>query len=132
MPEGEISLGRSPSQELDVDPHSGPYLQVNEEKQQCFICRYVIPPYIFPYVILVPIQAQALAGPGLGAFADVSLARVEASAGPVGVHLDLNVNTGIGARNGNVEAHVMGWGVKVGVDGFELDTPIFGAKCTLM
>ena len=80
----------------------------------------------------VPAQAQAVAGPGLGAFADASLVRLEASAGPLGVHLDPNVNTGIGARNGNVEAHLLGFGGKVGADGVEINTPLGGANCTLM
>ena len=42
-------------------------------------------------------QAQAVAGPGFGAFADASLCRIEGSVGNlVGVHFDPNVNTGIG------------------------------------
>ena len=77
-------------------------------------------------------QAQAVAGPGLGAFADASLGRVEASAGPVGVHLDANINTGVGARNGNVEAHLLGFGGRAGADGVEINTPLGGANCALM
>lgn len=54
-------------------------------------------------------------GPGFGAFTEASMGRVEASLGNiVGVHIDLNINTGIGARNDNLEAHVLGFGAKVG------------------
>ena len=51
----------------------------------------------------------------------------------VGLHFDPNVNTGIGARNGNFEAHVLGFGAKVGADGFEINTPIGGVNaCNIM
>ena len=43
------------------------------------------------------------------------------------------MNTGIGARNGNVEAHVLGFGAKVGADGVEINTPLGGANaCNVM
>lgn len=78
-------------------------------------------------------QAQAVAGPGLGAFGDASFGRVEFSAGNIaGIHLEPNVNTGIGARNGNIEAHVLGFGGKVGADGIEINTPLGGANCNVM
>ena len=59
---------------------------------------------------------------------------MELSAGNIaGIHLEPNVNTGIGARNGNVEAHLLGFGAKVGADGLEINTPIGGVNaCDLM
>ena len=59
---------------------------------------------------------------------------MELSAGNIaGIHLEPNVNTGIGARNGNVEAHVLGFGAKVGADGLEINTPVGGVNaCTVM
>jgi len=79
-------------------------------------------------------QLQAVAGPGLGAFADVSIARAEASVGNfVGAHIDLNCNTGIGARNGNLEAHFLGFGGKIGADGIEINTSLGGVNaCSMM
>lgn len=78
--------------------------------------------------------AMALCGEeGFGAFSKASVGRAEAGIGAVGVHLDLNVNTGVGFRNGNVEASVLGFGFKAGGGhGIELDTPIGGAKCNIM
>eukprot|EP00092_Neocalanus_flemingeri_P007729 GFUD01008345.1.p1 GENE.GFUD01008345.1~~GFUD01008345.1.p1 ORF type:complete len:255 (+),score=49.82 GFUD01008345.1:184-948(+) len=80
------------------------------------------------------VQAQAVAGPGVGVFGDASIVRAEASVGNiVGAHVDLNINTGVGARNGNVEAHLLGWGGKVGADGIEINTPVGGVNaCTVM
>jgi len=63
---------------------------------------------------------------GLGAFADASWVRAEGRSGVVGAHLDLNVNTGAGMRNGNAEASLLGFGVKVGVNGLSLNTPLGG------
>ena len=78
-------------------------------------------------------SAQAVAGPGFGAFADATIADVSLSAGNlVGAHVGLNANTGIGARNGNVEAHLLGFGGKIGADGLEINTPIGGANCSVM
>ena len=79
---------------------------------------------------LLQLNAQVVAGPGFGTFADASLARVEASYGNiVGLHADLNANTGVGVRNGNFEAHFFGFGVKIGADGVEkINTPIGGAN----
>ena len=65
---------------------------------------------------------------GFGAWANASLGRVEASLGPVGVHLDVNVNTGVGLRGGNLDVHVLGFGGKCGVDGITIDTPFGGFK----
>ena len=78
--------------------------------------------------------AQAVAGPGLGAFVDVTLADVSLSAGNMaGFHFGLNANTGIGARNGNLEAHLLGFGGKVGADGIEVNSPVGGVNfCSLM
>ena len=62
------------------------------------------------------------------------MGRFELSAGNVvGVHVDCNVNTGIGVRNGNAEAHLLGFGGKVGADGVEINTPLGGANaCNVM
>ena len=78
--------------------------------------------------------AQAVAGPGLGAFVDVTLAELSLSAGNLaGFHFGLNANTGIGARNGNVEAHFLGFGGKIGADGVEVNSPVGGVNlCSLM
>ncbi len=80
------------------------------------------------------LQAQAVAGPGLGVFADASTGKAEFSVGNVvGFHLEPNVNTGVGVRNGNAEAHLLGFGAKVGADGVEINTPIGGVNaCALM
>ena len=77
-------------------------------------------------------EAEAIAGNGVGAWANASLIRGEVSAGPVGVHADLNVNTGLGVRGGNLDVHLLGFGTKVGADGVTIDTPLGGAKCAIM
>ena len=84
-------------------------------------------------------------------FWDASAYRLEVSAGEtmetlhsLGVHMDLNVNTGFGARKGNVEGHCVvfflflfnlklsqGWGGKIGWDGVQLDTPFGGVSAGL-
>ena len=71
-------------------------------------------------------------GPGFGAWADACILRSEVSAGPVGVHLGPNVNTGVGVRRGNVDLHILGSGVKLGRGGVTLDTPVGGAKCLIL
>jgi len=75
-------------------------------------------------------KAQVVAGPGLGVFLDASCSRVEFTWGlpclGVQLHTDINMNTGVGARNGNVELHLLGFGMKVGVDGLEINTPWIG------
>ena len=73
-------------------------------------------------------EAEAIAGNRLGAWANASLVRSELSAGPVGVHVDLNVNTGAGVRGGNLDVHALGFGGKIGADGITLDTPIGGVS----
>ncbi|KAL5268586.1 hypothetical protein ACHWQZ_G002437 [Mnemiopsis leidyi] len=77
---------------------------------------------------------QAVAGPGLGLFIDASSSNASRSAGNlVGVHYGLSIDTGIGARNGNLEAHLAGFGGKIGADGIELNTPVGGINaCCLM
>ena len=79
-------------------------------------------------------QAQAVAGPGLGAWADASAFKVEAAYGNVvGVHIEPNVNTGAGIRNGNLDVHLLGFGGKIGADGIEVDTPLGGVSaCSMM
>eukprot|EP00090_Calanus_glacialis_P017492 TRINITY_DN2722_c0_g1_i1.p1 TRINITY_DN2722_c0_g1~~TRINITY_DN2722_c0_g1_i1.p1 ORF type:complete len:609 (-),score=70.92 TRINITY_DN2722_c0_g1_i1:93-1679(-) len=76
-------------------------------------------------------QAQFLSGrSGLGIFLNLSCNRVEFSIGwpwlGGDLHADINLNTGLGARNGNFEVHLLGFGGKVGTDGIELNTPWFG------
>ncbi len=79
-------------------------------------------------------QVQAVAGPGLGVWFDSSTVRMEASLGNiVGAHFDSNINTGVGIRNGNLDAHLLGFGVKVGADGIEVNTPVVGVSaCSVM
>ena len=79
--------------------------------------------------------AEAVLGPGFGAFADATFIEGEVSAGKViGLRVGLNVNTGIGIRGGNAELHVLGFGGKVGADGLEANTPVVGAHicCSIM
>ena len=80
------------------------------------------------------ITAQGVCGPGLGLFVDTKIAELKLSAGNIfGGHVGLNGNTGIGARNGNLEAHFLGFGGKVGADGVEINTPIGGLHgCSIM
>ena len=80
------------------------------------------------------VQAQAVAGPGLGAWVDASFSKFEASFGNVvGAHFEPNVNTGVGVRNGNVDVHLLGFGGKIGADGIELNTPLGGVNaCSVM
>ena len=79
-------------------------------------------------------QAQAVAGPGLGAWVDASGFKLEASFGnALGAHFEPNVNTGAGIRNGNLDVHLAGFGGKIGADGIELDTPLGGVNaCSVM
>ncbi len=79
-------------------------------------------------------SAQAVAGPGFGAFADAKIAEASLDVGKVaGVHVGLNASTGAGVRNGNAEAHLLGFGGKVGTDGLQIDTPLGGVKaCSIM
>ena len=54
---------------------------------------------------------------------------MEASFGNiVGLHVDYNLNTGIGTRNGNIEAHLLGLGARAGADGLDVNTPIGGVR----
>lgn len=77
--------------------------------------------------------ASAMAGEtGFGAFGEASLGKVEVSAGPVRAHLEPNINTGVGMRNGNVEATFLGTGFKVGKNGVGVRTPLGGADCSIM
>ena len=64
---------------------------------------------------------------GLYAVAEASAIRYEANYGNVvGAHVD--VNTGLGFRNGNAEAHLLGFGRRVGTDGVEVNTPLGGIR----
>ena len=40
--------------------------------------------------------------------------------------MDINMNTGVGSRNGNIEFHMLGFGGKFGTDGLEVNTPWVG------
>ena len=77
---------------------------------------------------------QMVAGPGLGIFFDAILADVCVSSGNlVGAHLGLNLNTGLGIRNGNFEAQLLGFGGKIGFDGVEVNFLVGGMNaCSLM
>ena len=80
------------------------------------------------------INAQGVCGPGLGLFLDTNVAEIKLSFGNIiGGHVGLNANTGVGARNGNLEAHFLGFGGKIGADGVEINTPLGGAHaCSIM
>ena len=55
--------------------------------------------------------------------------RLEASLGNlIGFHIDYNLNTGVGARNGNFEIHLLGFGGRVGGDGLDVDTFMGGGS----
>ena len=78
-------------------------------------------------------EAEArVGGPGFGAWAEACLLRSEVSAGPIGVHVGPNLNTGMGVRGRNIDVHLLGSGMTVGADGLALDTPVGGAKCCVM
>ena len=79
-------------------------------------------------------SGQVVAGPGAGVFVDTTVVDLSVSFGNViGIHTGLNVNTGIGIRNGDAELHLLGFGGKIGVDGVEFNTPIGGLNmCSVM
>ena len=79
-------------------------------------------------------QTQLVIGPGLGAWVDASLYKFEASYWNVaGVHVEPNLNTGVGIRNGNLDVHLLGFGVKIDADCIEVDTPLGGVNaCSIM
>jgi len=52
--------------------------------------------------------------------------------GHVGANICPNANTGVGMRNGNAEAAVLGWGGKVGKDGVGVRSPLGGVDCSIM
>ncbi len=62
------------------------------------------------------------------------LGRVELNMGPlVGVHVEPNVHTGLGINNGNIDAHLLGCGLRAGVDGVEVNTSLGGISlCSIM
>lgn len=79
-------------------------------------------------------EAAAVAGPGLGAWVGASPAgRAEVNLGPlVGAHIEPNINTGVGIRDGNLDVHVLGFGTRIGADGVEINTPLGGVNaCTI-
>ena len=79
-------------------------------------------------------DAEAIAGPGLGAWVNAELFKAEADLGPVvGGHLGLNVKTGAGVRGGNLDVHLLGFGGKIGADGVAVNTPFGGARaCSIL
>ena len=79
-----------------------------------------------------PAEAEARVGPGFGAWANACLLKSEVSAGPVGIHVGPNLNTGMGVRDRNLDLHLLGSGLRLGADGLALDTPMGGAKCSVM
>ena len=62
------------------------------------------------------------------------LGRVELHMGAlVGVHVEPNINTGLGFRHGNLDAHLLGCGLRAGVDGVEVNTSLGGISlCSIM
>ena len=74
-------------------------------------------------------EAHFVAGPsGLGIFLNLSCNRVELSFGFPWIGGDINLNTGLGVRNGNIELHILGFGGKFGTDGIEINTPWYGGS----
>ena len=78
---------------------------------------------------------QAVSGPGIGIFIDFITIYCSFSmlGNLFGWRVGSNANTGIGIRNGNFEAHLLGLGGKIGTDGVEINTPFIGinACCIL-
>jgi hypothetical protein len=72
-------------------------------------------------------------GPGKGVWVGASLGRAELNVGPIaGIHVEPNLNTGLGVRDGNVDVHLLGFGARVGADGLEVNTPLGGVNaCTI-
>jgi hypothetical protein len=79
-------------------------------------------------------EASAVAGPGLGAWAGIlPLGRAEVNIGPVvGVHLEPNLNTGLGVRDGNLDVHLLGFEARLGADGLEVNTPLGGVRACII
>jgi len=77
-------------------------------------------------------DAEVVCGPGVGAWANATLLESKVKAGPVGVKGGLNVKTGAGVHGGNLDVHILGFGVKAGADGLAINTPIAGAECSIM
>ena len=78
---------------------------------------------------------QAVCGAGVGVFVDAIVVDTSVSLGGnlIGARNGFNVNTGLGARNGNIEAHLLGFGGKIGADGVEVNVPSFGFNaCSVM
>ena len=60
---------------------------------------------------------------GVGVFAEAELGRAEVGIGPLRFALHLNINTGIGFRNRDLEASLLGFGIHVGHNGVSLSWP---------
>ena len=79
------------------------------------------------------VEAEARSNAGLYAGFDATLLKCELNVGNLaGVEAGLNVKTGAGIRNGNAEAHLLGFGGAVGTDGVEISTPIGGVKLPVL
>eukprot|EP00112_Aurelia_sp_Birch-Aquarium-sp1_P022169 Seg6152.1 transcript_id=Seg6152.1/GoldUCD/mRNA.D3Y31 product="hypothetical protein" protein_id=Seg6152.1/GoldUCD/D3Y31 len=61
-----------------------------------------------------------------GAFAEASIGRAEGKVGPARLRLEPNLNTGIGAKDGQAQVKVLGFGSSIGKKGFGISTP-FGS-----
>merc|ERR1712136_113211 len=68
---------------------------------------------------------------GYGAFAEASLVRVEASAGPVSARFEPNLYTGAGIRDGTAEFKLLGFGFHAGRRGVGWNTPLGGVNCCI-
>ena len=67
-------------------------------------------------------KVPSMKGPGYGIWKDASAGRAELGFPGLGsIHLDLNINTGIGMRDGNMSARLIGFGFCIGADGVEID-----------
>lgn len=76
-------------------------------------------------------SAYAEAGPNCLAGATASLARAEAHAGPLGIGVGLNADTGVSVGVDGVQASFLGFGVAIGPK-MSIKTPIFDASCSVM
>jgi hypothetical protein len=79
-------------------------------------------------------EASIVAGAGLGAWVGASpMGRAEVNLGRlVGAHIEPNVNTGVGVRDGNLDVHLLGFGTRIGADGVEVNTPLGGVNACVI
>lgn len=67
----------------------------------------------------------------VGAFMELDLGSAEVGAGPVKVRARPNVDTGVGFRDGNVEASFLGLGFKAGKGSIGIKTQVGDAECVI-